>query len=263
MSGRIVVSIDNTIVREVELTKPVTVVGRHPDCDIVIDHAAISGRHALFRVVNQTVYVEDLASTNGVLVNGLPSSRQVIHHLDLIEVGWHKLHYFDDSLLAGRLGNLEQTVHDDYERTRMAVAAEVTAPQPRPVVRDEDLSRTQLITAARPSRGPEVTAPRQAAAGTATATATESTLAMLVLSGPRTGERMPLAGSNTMLGVPGSDTALVVRRGRTYFLARLSGNAAPRLNAKPIGPGTHPIAEHDLIEVGALRYQVIQPLENP
>lgn len=263
MSGRIVVSIDNTIVSEVELAKPVTVVGRHPDCDIVIDHPAVSGRHALFRVVNQTVYVEDLASTNGVLVNGLPSGRQVIHHLDLIEVGWHKLHFFDDSLLAGRLGNLEQTVHDDYERTRMAAAAEVTLTQARPVVRDQDLSRTQLINT-RLTRGREVTVAREAATATATATAVaEGALALLVLSGPRTGERMPLAGSNTMVGVAGADTALVVRRGRTHFLARLSGSAPPRLNGKPIGPGTHPIAEHDLIEVGALRYQVIQPLENP
>src|SRR5688572_16418951 len=110
VSGRLVVSFDNAIVGEVALQKPVTVVGRHPDCDLVIEHAAVSGRHALFRLVNQTVYVEDLASTNGVKVNGLPSSRQVIHHLDLIEIGWHKLHYFDDSLLAGRIGNLESTV---------------------------------------------------------------------------------------------------------------------------------------------------------
>ena len=67
----------------------------------MIDHPAVSLRHALFRVVNRTVYVEDLASTNGTQVNGIVASNQVMHHLDLIQVGTHKLHFFDDSLLAG------------------------------------------------------------------------------------------------------------------------------------------------------------------
>ena len=61
MAARVVLSLDDAIVLEVSLDKPVTVVGRHPTCDIVIDHPAVSGRHMLFRQVNRTVYVEDLA----------------------------------------------------------------------------------------------------------------------------------------------------------------------------------------------------------
>src|SRR5689334_20268685 len=100
MRVRVVVSLDGAIVTEVELTKPVTVVGRHPAADVCIDHPAVSGRHMLFRIVNRTVYVEDLASTNGTKINGHPVQHQVVHHLDLIEVGTHKLHFFDDDLLA-------------------------------------------------------------------------------------------------------------------------------------------------------------------
>jgi len=122
MATRVVVSLDGAIVREVELSRPVMVVGRHPDCDIVLDHAAISMRHALFRVVNRTVYIEDLASTNGTLVNGIASSNQVLHHLDLIQVGMHKLHFFDDSLMAGGVTDLEKTVLSDYERTMLAAS---------------------------------------------------------------------------------------------------------------------------------------------
>ena len=45
MAARVVLSLDDAIVSEVSLEKPVTVIGRHPGCDIVIDHPAISGRH--------------------------------------------------------------------------------------------------------------------------------------------------------------------------------------------------------------------------
>jgi hypothetical protein len=131
MAARVVLSLDDAIVSEVSLEKPVTVIGRHPGCDIVIDHPAISGRHMLFRLVNRTVYVEDLASTNGTRVNGLATSHQVVHHLDLIEVGRHKLHFFDEDLLAGKVGSLESTVQTDFERTLMArtrIAAAPVAP---------------------------------------------------------------------------------------------------------------------------------------
>jgi hypothetical protein len=70
-----------------------------------------------------------------------------------------------------------------------------------------------------------------------------------------------LIHANTLLGVTGGNNALVIRRGKSHFLARLSGSEPPRLNGKPIAPGTHPIAQGDMIEVGALRYEVIQQAE--
>jgi hypothetical protein len=155
---RIVVSLDGQIETEVELTKPVTVVGRHPGCDVCIDHPAVSGRHMLFRIVERTVYVEDLASTNGTKLNGHAVQHQVVHHLDMVEVGKHRLHFFDDDLLAaGGVSNLETTVHTDFERTMMVghppAQAEAASPPvltqeaPRPA--REDLSRTMAIPAMR------------------------------------------------------------------------------------------------------------------
>jgi pSer/pThr/pTyr-binding forkhead associated (FHA) protein len=127
VGARVVVSLEGAIVTEVELDKPVTVIGRHPACDVCIDHPAVSGRHMLFRVVDRTVYAEDLASTNGTKVNGHATQHQVVHHLDMIEVGRHRLHFFDDALLAaGGLANLESTVHTDFEKTM--VASHVPAP---------------------------------------------------------------------------------------------------------------------------------------
>ena len=254
MGARVVVSLEGAIVTEVTLEKPVTVVGRHPTCDICIDHPAISGRHMLFRVVNRTVYVEDLASTNGTKVNGLPAQHQVVHHLDLIEVGRHKLHFFDAELLqAGGVPNLENTVHTDFEKTMMAAhvaeAPKPAAPAAPPPRRreDEDLSRTMAIPALRFGHEPEGASGDEG----------KGQLALRMLTGLHAGEVVSLTQANTMLGTAGSDTALVVRRGSRYYLARFGGNSPPRLNRQELAPGAHPISPRDVIEVGATRYEVI------
>ena len=250
MRARVVVSLDGAIVSEAELTKEVMVVGRHPACDIWIDHPAVSGRHMLFRIVERTVYAEDLASTNGTKVNGHSTQHQVVHHLDLIEVGKHKLHFFDDDMLAtggGGASNLETTVHTDFEKTMLAAHVAAPPAAPRKAAEAQDLSRTMAMPAMR--TGPSIEPARADAAPA-------GTLALRVLSGMKAGELVTLDQPNTMLGTAGADSALVVRRGNGYFLARFGG-AAPRLNRKELEAGAHPIAARDLIEVGNSRYEVI------
>jgi pSer/pThr/pTyr-binding forkhead associated (FHA) protein len=251
MAARVVLSFEDEIVREVELARPVTVVGRHPDCDIAIEHPAVSGRHMLFRVVNRTVYVEDLASTNGTKVNGIPTAHQVVHHLDLVEVGRHKIHFFDDAMMAGGVVSLESTVHTDYERTMLAqhVPAAARAPQAPPY--DGDLSRTMAI-----QRDPTI---RLAdSEPEAVAVAAHGMLALRVLSGERAGQTIALDRANTMIGAAGGDSALVVRRGQGVFLARFGGQRPPRLNRRQLDAGTHRIAPHDVIDVGGASFEVIQ-----
>jgi pSer/pThr/pTyr-binding forkhead associated (FHA) protein len=252
MAARVVLSFDDEIVREVELVRPVTVVGRHPDCDIAIEHPAVSGRHMLFRVVNRTVYVEDLASTNGTKVNGIPAAHQVVHHLDTIEVGRHKIHFFDDSLMAGGVASLESTVHTNYERTMLAAHVPAAVHAPQAPQNDGDLSRTMAI-----QRDPtlRLAGSDGEAAGLP---ASNGALALRVVSGERAGETIALDRANTMIGTAGGDSALVVRRGPGLFLARFGGNRPPRLNRKPLDAGTHPIGPQDLIEVGGSSFEVIQ-----
>ena len=255
MGARVVLSLDGAIVTEVELSKPVMVVGRHPACDICIDHPAVSARHMLFRTVNRTVYVEDLASTNGTKVNGLTTQHQVVHHLDLIEIGKHKVHFFDDAMLAGGVASLESTVHTDFERTMLASHAP-EAPRAKPAVAPsgDDLSRTMAIPRevfAREGPSQEVVRTGEEAAPGGAA------LALRVLAGSRVGEVIALEQPNTMLGSPGAETALVVRRNNGFFLARFAGSQPPRLNRKDLGPGTHRLAPRDVIEVGSAKFEVI------
>lgn len=251
MTARVVVSLDGEILSEVELAKAVTVVGRHPDCDIVIDHPAISGRHLLFRVVGRTVYVEDLASTNGTRVNGIVTDNRVVKHLDLIEAGKHKLHFFENArLAAGGMSDLESTVQNDYERTQMVEAPAASAPAAHRG--GEDLARTMVI-----QRDPKIQlGPAQEMVRTGEELAA-GTLALRMLDGPRAGQLISLDRANTMIGTPGGDTALVVKRGPALFLARFSGNNSPRVNRHSLGPGTHPIGVSDVIEVGGLSFEVV------
>ena len=45
------------------------IVGRSPSADIVIGAGYVSARHARFSLMGQNLFVEDLGSTNGTLVN--------------------------------------------------------------------------------------------------------------------------------------------------------------------------------------------------
>jgi hypothetical protein len=64
------------------------VVGRSRDCEIVLDDAGISRRHAEIRPGPEGWTVEDLGSTNGVLVNGQAiRGPQSLHPGDRVELG--------------------------------------------------------------------------------------------------------------------------------------------------------------------------------
>ncbi|HKY41246.1 MAG TPA: FHA domain-containing protein [Polyangiaceae bacterium] len=59
-----------TPISEVDLHEGSLLVGRLPECDVMIDDALVSRMHARVSVRDQSVLVEDLHSTNGVYVNG-------------------------------------------------------------------------------------------------------------------------------------------------------------------------------------------------
>jgi hypothetical protein len=254
MSAKVVVSLEGEILTEAQLSKPVTVVGRHPGCDIVIDAPHVSARHMLFRVVDQTVYVEDLASTNGTVVNGITANHQVVHHLDLIEVGKHKLHFFDEDMLSASVASLENTVVTEYERTMLAAhvaAAEavpaVTAQPAAATTADEDLDRTRMIRAYNGESPLEQSRPG----------AKGPPLALYILKGEGRGSVIALDKANTMIGIAGADSALVVKRAGKLLIARLGGQRPLRLNRAELGPGTHPLHERDVIDVGSTTFEVV------
>lgn len=72
---------------QMPVTGPV-VVGRAPGADIVIGTGFVSGRHARFQLMGQNLFVEDLGSRNGTIVNGQPVTDPVaLHNKDMVTIG--------------------------------------------------------------------------------------------------------------------------------------------------------------------------------
>ena len=90
---KMIVSIDGVVIKEVQLTKDRTTLGRRPYNDVVIDNLAISGEHAVFQMTGNDVFIEDLNSTNGTYVNGKAAKKQQLVNGDTVEVGKYKIKF--------------------------------------------------------------------------------------------------------------------------------------------------------------------------
>src|SRR5258706_9815784 len=91
--GKLVVSLDGVVIKEVQITKDKTTLGRRPYNDIVIDNLAVSGEHAVLQMVGADVFIEDLNSTNGTYINGKAIKKQLLSHNDTVEIGKYKIKY--------------------------------------------------------------------------------------------------------------------------------------------------------------------------
>ena len=78
-----------------ELTKTASTIGRSSDNDIQLSNDSISSHHAeIHRRREGDFYIVDLASSNGVYVNGNRVTQVELHHGDLIELGEVRLHFY-------------------------------------------------------------------------------------------------------------------------------------------------------------------------
>jgi chromosome segregation ATPase len=64
-----------------------TRIGRAPGCEVQIDSSSVSRHHALLLKGTRELIIEDLNSTNGVVVNGRKISRQLLNDGDVVTIG--------------------------------------------------------------------------------------------------------------------------------------------------------------------------------
>src|SRR5438105_2081393 len=77
-----------TATRDYVLARNVTLLGRDPDCDIVLTPTDVSRRHARILRRSDGYYLEDLGSTAGTLLNDVSVSGAVcLKDGDLIRIG--------------------------------------------------------------------------------------------------------------------------------------------------------------------------------
>lgn len=98
---KVIVLLDDVVVKEVQLVKEKTTIGRRPYNDIVIDNLAVSGEHAIVQTVGGNAFLEDLNSTNGTYLNGMLIKKQKLQNGDTFEIGKCKLKFLGD-LVAPR-----------------------------------------------------------------------------------------------------------------------------------------------------------------
>ncbi len=64
-----------------------TRIGRAPGCELRVESSSVSRHHALLVLGPREAVIEDLNSTNGVIVNGRKISRQMLNDGDMVTIG--------------------------------------------------------------------------------------------------------------------------------------------------------------------------------
>lgn len=215
--GKLVVSLDGVVIKEVQITKDKTTLGRRPYNDIVIDNLAVSGEHAVLQMVGADVFIEDLNSTNGTYINGKAIKKQLLTHNDTVEIGKYKIKYLVDE-------------GGDYEKTMIM----------RP-------------GAAPPVFSP--TAPASVS-GSLGAVSTQPAL-IKVLNGAAAGREVTLTKVVTTVGKPGVQVASITKRPNGYAFAHVEGATRPSVNGVPLVGDSVPLRNGDVIELAGTQMQFI------
>lgn len=71
----------------IRVDKPILIVGRNADCDVVMDSKKISRQHCCIAQINDYLVVRDLGSTNGVRVNGQRITESKLFTGDELSIG--------------------------------------------------------------------------------------------------------------------------------------------------------------------------------
>ena len=99
---QLIATVGGVEVKHVYIAKDRTTLGRRGDNDIVLDNAAVSGKHCVFELKGLAdVYVEDVGSTNGTFVNNRRVKRQKLEDDDVVAIGSFRVRYLAASEESG------------------------------------------------------------------------------------------------------------------------------------------------------------------
>ena len=97
MNNKLILTLDGEIINEYALDAEHLSVGRKHGNDIQLNDLTVSGRHAMISSsLPEQVFVEDLGSTNGTLVNGNHIKKASLKHGDIIQMGHHQFTFLNE-----------------------------------------------------------------------------------------------------------------------------------------------------------------------
>jgi len=91
---KLILTLDGAVIREYSIDKESISIGRKHGNDIQLNDLTISGRHTLITKVRDNIFIDDLGSTNGTLLNGARVAKSQLHHSDVIQVGNYQFTFF-------------------------------------------------------------------------------------------------------------------------------------------------------------------------
>jgi len=284
--AKLILSVDGQVLKEHTLSKERTLIGRKPHNDIQIDNLAVSGEHAAIITILNDSFVEDLGSTNGTMVNGKPIKKHFLQNNDVIEIGKHKLKYFNDApAAAAGAADFEKTmiIRSPSKSAPAPAPAAAPAPAPAPAAAaaapaaaapapadaahgGDDTHpnlRTQTAEAMKPAAAPPPPPPKPAPAPAAAAPKAEAPAAggsareaaVQVLSGAAAGRTLDLTKNLTTIGKPGLQVAVITKRPNGFFITHVEGATYPTLNGASLGAQAHQLNDHDLIEIAGVKME--------
>jgi FHA domain len=226
--AKLVLSLDGVVIKEVQLTKDKTTLGRRPYNDIVIDNLAVSGEHAVMQMIGAEVFIEDLNSTNGTYINGKAVKKQQLRANDVIEVGKYKVKFLADE-------------HQDYERTMIFKPGS-------PVPNAGGAPAPSLQTPSNFGSFPPA----------AQGSGNSNPASIRVLNGAAVGREVPLTKVVTTVGKPGVQVASITKRPTGYVFGHVEGPQRPTINGAPLGNESVPLRNGDVIELAGTQMQFLQ-----
>ena len=96
MNGKLILTLDGEVLHEYPIEAESLTIGRRHGNEIQLNDLTVSGRHALILTQGNKVFVEDLGSTNGTLVNGTHIKSAMLKHGDIIQAGHHQFTFLNE-----------------------------------------------------------------------------------------------------------------------------------------------------------------------
>lgn len=273
MGAKIILSMDGMILKEFPLGKERMTIGRKSSNDIVIENLAVSGEHAAIVTLMHDSFLEDLDSTNGLLVNGVAVKKHFLQNNDLIEIGKHALRYVTDHVSKTSAADFERTMimRGPVKQAAPAVvvaATSVTSTTPAVAaseVATGNFTQTQVMTstsnmpAVEPLEEPVAAIapviPVAPAAPAAPAAPVVKVAVVQILTGPNAGKELELVKSLTTLGKPGVQVAVLARRPHGFFITHVEGVHHPLVNGIALSEQPRQLNDHDLIDLAGVKME--------
>lgn len=209
--GKIIISRDGVVEQEIPLSRERMSIGRRSRNDIVLEHAAVSGEHAVITTIRDESFLEDLGSTNGTFVNGQRIGKHFLQHQDSIKIAKYRIEYLADGV----------------------------RPVPGLVPASEGAT-VPVVEPRRPAPAPQAAAMPQLAA----------VLGRIeVLNGANAGKQLSLTKPLTTLGRPGVQVIVISRAPDGYSVAQAEGEAIATVNGAPLGKQPQRLQDGDVLDL--------------